>query len=465
MSRRIWILLFFLPLIFPVLVAFGTDYNTHSDEASHLDAFFYYESHWLPPQAGSPEIYYDAYGESRLLTGELVYPLYGKIGRLLRPVFPPETHSYRELLLPSVIDIAFPASLPISGPTGGVDLVYYQQRMDFLARQSGAPNVRLYRSLNLLLLALTLALAARARFRWPPKAMFLVLLTLPSVIYLYAYANSDAFALSVSLLTTFFIFHIHESGGLTRRRAALLGLLLGLTWASKQNFWLAGLYNLGLLVILEGNLPNLRRRAAALGLAGLVSLLPVLPYRIILPRLAGNTPAAIRHAQELYARYGLKPSSPLLPRLALAQKGYTWADLLLEMDWLKVSLLRFYASFNYDGVTVAPAVAITAGLIFAAAAALTVRTLLHASNRRHQLLYIWSVLILLLNLAASLYRSLTYDFTPLGRYLFPSLIPLAFITFGGMAFSDDVRLRRAYRIGLTLLAFLHLIAWFTLRPA
>lgn len=469
MRKSFGLILFFLPLIFPVLVAFTTAYNTHSDEASHLDAFYYYESHWLPPQAGSADIYYDAYGESRLLTGELVYPVYGKIGRVLHLVIPPETRSYRELLLPAVIDIAFPATLPISGPTGGVDLVYYQQRMDFLSRQSGAPDVRLYRSLNLLLLALTIALAARARFHWPPKVMFLTLLTLPSVIYIYGYANSDAFALSVSLLTTFFIFHIYENGGLTRRRAAVLGLLLGLTWASKQNFWLAGFYNLGLLIILEcppDAFPgSLRRLSPGLLLAGLVSLLPMLPYRVILPHLVGNTPATIRHAQELYARYGMKPSNPLLPRLALSQKGYTWLDLLLKRDWLKTSFQRLYASFNYDGVTVAPAVAIAAGLIFAAAAVLTAWMLLREGNQRYRLIYIWSVLILLLNIAASLYRSLSYDFTPLGRYLFPSLVPLTFITFGGLAFSDDVHIQRAYRVGLTLLALLHLAAWFTLQPA
>ncbi len=469
MRKKTYLLLFFLPLLFPILVAYTTEYDVHSDEANHLDAFYYYEDHWLPAKAGSPGIYYSLYGVSRIMTGELVYPLYGKIGRLLRPIFPPETRSYSDLLLPTINKFAFPSTLPFSGPTGGVDLVYYQQRMDFLQRQTGAPNVRLYRTLNLLLLGFTLWAASRLRFDWPPREMFLALLTLPSVVYIYGYANSDAFALSVSVLTVLYVFHIHAAGGLTRRRALGFGLLLGLIWASKMNFWLTGFYALGMLILLEGNAQSwkasLQRLLPFLGLAGLLSLLPMLPYRVILPRLVGNDAAAIRHAQELYARFGMKPSNPLMPRLALGQKGFTWRDLLLEMGWLQTSFRQMYASFNYTTLTVARPVVLTAGLLYSAAALLTAVILLRQGQTRHKMVYIWSALVFLLNLGASLHHSLTSDYTPLGRYLFPSLVPLAFITFGGLAFTTEARTQRTYRLALALLALLHLIAWFTLRPA
>jgi hypothetical protein len=76
-----------------------------------------------------------------------------------------------------------------------------------------------------------------------------------------------------------------------------------------------------------------------------------------------------------------------------------------------------------------------------------------------RLLIVTAPAFIALNVLASLYNSWTYDFQPQGRYLFPSLVPLA-VLLAGTVELEPRWLRTARLLGLAALYLLGLyVVW------
>src|SRR5438876_4169603 len=83
--------LFIAPIFIlaPVFVAAMIAHNSinfaHPDEDVHVDSFRWFQTHWTPPELNAPELHYSGMGWSRVYTGEIVYPIYGKLSSFFVP--------------------------------------------------------------------------------------------------------------------------------------------------------------------------------------------------------------------------------------------------------------------------------------------------------------------------------------------------------------------------------------------
>ncbi|HID02769.1 MAG TPA: hypothetical protein EYP18_06125, partial [Desulfobacterales bacterium] len=182
---------FVLALILTMAVV--SQKNIHPDEAVHISATEYYETHWLPPAVESDEIRhtYSIYGFSRLNTMEPFYFFAGKLSALLKP-----------FCLDHVLSL---------------------------------------RMFNVLLFSI-LAFLTIQNIQY--RLLFIPLLLSPQIWYIFSYVNSDAFSLFVAVLTGWQI--VQEESALNRflekKKIPLLkimglGLLFALLLLVKKPFY------------------------------------------------------------------------------------------------------------------------------------------------------------------------------------------------------------------------------------
>jgi len=136
-----------------VTMAVVSRIDSHPDEGFHVLSASYYKDHWLPPDAGNPDManyLHGHYGVSHLL------------------VFPPQ--------------ITYLVASKLVSPIANIF-------------RSFAHGLRLFQVVLFLILVLAVAL----RPRLDPAYSFFLLLT-PQLWYVFSYFNSDAFAFFVTFL-------------------------------------------------------------------------------------------------------------------------------------------------------------------------------------------------------------------------------------------------------------------------
>jgi hypothetical protein len=119
--------------------------------------------------------------------------------------------------------------------------------------------------------------------------------------------------------------------------------------------------------------------------------------------------------------------------------------MLADGQWLALTLQSFYGLYGPMAVQNPPWLYVTAGAAAAFALALAGAACLRHWRRLHPALRLCLCIapaVVALNLACALGYSLHIDFQPQGRYLFPSLIPLA-LPLAAPIFARSGRLRAA----------------------
>lgn len=384
-----------LALTLAGLMAVRTHYRAHPDEYYHVDAFRFFERHWWPPNLGSDAVIYSPQGWSRVYTGELVYLVFGKISRV-------------------------------------VQLLWSPGKWTFL----------IFRLSNVFLLLMTLMGLFFTPCRWMDlPSLGLIFVTIPQVHYLYAYANSDAFALSISvvLFVLAAVMVDRPVAGWRWSHYILLGILTGLLLTSKKPYLFSLILPYGLIGtrVWQGTRQRDRRlqRCIAKGLllAGALALVTAAPLQIVYPLTHGAFGDRAQQMREEQADEAFKPSNPTFETYHLASKGEGYWKLLTERSWLELSLKSFYGLFGYMSVRSPGWVYVLAGIVALLAASLTgyrsVLTWIELPETVRVALAL-SPVVFLLNVGASMVRSLHVGFQPQGRYLFPSLIPVAVMIAG-----------------------------------
>jgi hypothetical protein len=414
---RFQITLIFLALLLAGRLAVFTPFNGHPDEYLHVNAFVYFQNHWWPPDLGSDEVIYSRSGWSRVYNGEIVYLVFGKIGHAAQWVFGVQDNPYL-----------------------------------------------LYRSFNLVLFALTLCALFHMQTKWLSlRVIPYVLLCIPQVYYIHAYANSDAWGLSVGV----FLFLL--AAGMAREQARnwtwkqflLLGMLTGLTAASKTGFVLCLIVPLVLVTkavtdaVMRRDLPGTTRLFCRLGAALLIATLIFSPLGIVYPALQGNSKEKVEAMKELKAYEGFKPSDPSFPFYRLSQKGETYSGMLIGKEWVLISLKSFYGVYGYMTIFQPRWIYKIAAWVALFSLGMTLFSAIKNRGRLESVLKIclWlSPLILGANLFGSIYHSMHMDFQAQGRYLFPSLIPFSLLM-AGTFYLEELWIRRI-RLGMFLVLYL-----------
>jgi hypothetical protein len=409
MKRRVAVAQFGLVLFATALalaVALGTRPYAHPDELFQVEDFRYFEGRAWPPDLGADGPRYSAYGWSRVFALELSYPLLGNAGGLLQRVVPIEPWL-------------------------------------------------LYRLLNVALLPLTLAALLRARdAALPTAALACVLAALPQVLYVFGYANSDAFAVAVSVLLFAHALGLMPpaAAGWSPGEALGLGILTGLTLAVKANFAAAVLLPYALL--LPHLKAGLRRRATVAAWLMPILLLPA-PLRIVYPLTQKDGyRAGVERMMNERATPDLRPASPGRAGFMLASRGETYAGLLTRSPFLRFTVESFWGVYGHMKVFNPKAFYVLAGLLTLVNLGLTLRS---ATLRWGDLpaplktALVVAPLVVVATTAASLHRSLSYDFQPQGRYLFPCLLPVALLLTGTLRYEGPSE--RRIRLAALALAF------------
>jgi hypothetical protein len=412
-------------------IALHTASGAHPDEWGHLDAFCYFGTHWWPPPLNVEGLLYSPDGWSRVYNGEVVYLVYGKLGAWL-PLAG---------LLPSNVNERPPAPASLVPLTPRIYLPLVDRVIILRVTPACLERLTTYRVFNLALYGVTLlAILRRPRPAWV-YALGALLLAIPQVLYVYAYANSDAWGLSFGIFLVLFAVSTWEGSRPGWWQAAGLGALTGLVLLSKSPFWV--LIPLAYLIAGAGILRRAPRPghmawrdAAVLLLIWVgVTAAVALPLKVVYPLTQGDYAGKALQMREERARWDFAPSNPIWTGYLLAKKGASFTEVAGRRAWWLDSLYSFYGKFGYMTI-VSPAWAYrTAGALVTLGVLTTLGFLLLAWKRVPaftRLLVAASPLFICLNLLASLYNSWTYDFQPQGRYLFPSLIPLAILLAGTM---------------------------------
>jgi hypothetical protein len=158
----------------------------------------------------------------------------------------------------------------------------------------------------------------------------------------------------------------------------------------------------------------------------------ITPLKLFYPLTQGNYgdyKKLRRAVAEKKAPEGLKPHSH--PGRKLNQKGHTYFTLLAGTPWIKCSAKSFWGMYGNFAVWNRQWIY---NIVFFIAFVLIVTTLfnlmIHKPDTDFLFLIFISILVITINLIASLRYSLYTDFQPQGRYLFPSLISLSILLIG-----------------------------------
>lgn len=376
-------------------IALQTCYRAHPDEYWHVDAFRYFDNHWWPPDLGFDGLIYSPDGWSRVYNGEIVYIIYGKLGKMIQIFWKPEEGPYL-----------------------------------------------IYRLINVILFLLTLVALFFVRCRCvDPALVGLTFICIPQVHYIYAYANSDAWGLSVGVFL--FLLAAIMTDGLVQSwswgKFGLLGGLTGLILASKTPYLLSLLLPYSLITmrvvhaVQQGEVSPIQWLGRRLIVVGLVVVTIAAPLKIVYPMTQGDFSSAVERMRESKARNGFRPSNPTYATYHLASRGETYFDMLTKRPWVDWSLKSFYGTFGYMNVWNPPWIYQMAGFSALLGLCLTVFGAVRHWRKLHDGLracLILSPIFVIVNVCASLYHSLHFDFQPQGRYLFPSLIAVSLMLTG-----------------------------------
>ncbi len=395
-------------------IAILTPYNAHPDEYTHVDAFKYFETNWWPPDLGSGKLVYSPYGQSHVYTGEIVYFIYGKIGRVIN-------HFLQ------------------------TDNIHYL----------------VYRFINILLFMVTLSLL----FFSPCKSIktipiAFVFLCVPQVAYIYSYANYDGWAVSSTVFVFVWAIIMAESASIPWSWSAtgILGVFTGFIFASRQPDIL-GLaipyFILGVQAVrnAKGN-KILTKYAFRLIIALVIGFCLSSPLKLIYRHSQGDFQIAYEQMREEKAQKPFKPSTKSFPFYHLAEKGETYRHMLIDRKWLALSYMSFYGGYGYLNLWNPPWIYWLAGILSIMSVFLTLYTFIRKwinINRLVKWSLILSPIIFIINIGASIYHSMHIDFQAQGRYLFCALIPISILFVGTVDFES--RKIKIVRVGIFIVLY------------
>lgn len=287
-----------------------------------------------------------------------------------------------------------------------------------------------------LCVAATVWLALRIGRLWFPdspalqRCTGLFVAAIPQVTHIGSYVNSDAFTLFATSLVLYLASRGILEGWRTRMPAALGGAL-GLVLLSRLNGY--AVVPAAALLVLLAQAPSWRVRVQRLALTGAVAVLVsgwwflwnlwVYHGDLFAARLTDQTWRQLAPLWRSLADTGM-------PLVAMAGYLYFWARLFSS----------FWAVFGYSNVPLHPALyflPMVLTLVLVASSAWSVAHLGHAVLRQQALApRVWLLAVyagLLGSLVlATMWWCWKVDFQPLGRYLFPALLPSTILVFEGM---------------------------------
>jgi len=267
----------------------------------------------------------------------------------------------------------------------------------------------------------------------------LILLCIPQVLYIYAYANSDAWGLSISIFLFIFLLTTKAKIG-SQRYAIVLALLVGLLLLSKESFWVSLSWG-GVLVgaqYFQQQKQNALKLSfgqmtTSLVIFFIIVFLIIAPLKLIYPLTQGDWDTKVEEMKEIRSAIDAKPSNITRPGYHLAARHEPITVIILNRYWFEASMKSFYGVFGYFTVILPDWIYVVALAILVLNMGMTIGM---AWSKWSLLTLVTKALIIcapfsiLLNIAASIYSSWTYDFQPQGRYLFSSIIPLAVLLAG-----------------------------------
>jgi uncharacterized membrane protein len=404
-----------IALALSIGIAVFTHYNTHPDEAMHLDAFHYFEGRFWPPDVGSELVLYSRHGVSRVYKGELVYILYGNLAYLLKNIF-------------------------------NFNITYV--------------TYRLFNTAIFIIMIAVLLFAKGLPLRL--QRLGLVFLAIPQTYYLFSYANSDAWPIFLSVLIFLCVLRrINTALPAWKIRDILwLGILTGLITVSKSNFMLCLI--LPYALIAHGAIKNRNQVHPAtfvkwLRTALLIAIPVVLvyaPLKWLYPWTQGDFKTKLRAVKEQKAAEGFKAGNPYAFGVHMHEKGFTYLRLTKETFWFSTTFKSFWGVYGYMN-SWSPAwiymmVAFSVILLW-------IMTLMSAlsdaspAKNLSLLFLIVSACVCVMNVWASLYYSLYIDFQAQGRYLFPALIPVSILLLG--PFSSEHKFFEKIRFSIFILVY------------
>lgn len=380
-------ILIFVLLALSFRVAFYSSLNSvHPDEANHLDAGRYYKSHWKLAAIDDPDIKpsRSIFGVSYLDEPEVGYYIAGKFARLLESIVSPDTLNFRIF--------------------------------------------------HLILLILSIGIIFWNRL---PNSLLIPLLT-PQVWYVFSYFNGDAFPLFLSLCCVFVVrrfWGVLQNENVTSSittLSILLGSFTGLLLVSKKNylfflFFLMIVLLWQLFVIKDAQQNKLFRKFITQ--SALVSLSLYLVVTIVdLSRNGIDRNAKLASIVEHSAGVPFKRSTPLSESyfaLWLKDKGVAFEELFTVWKWHKSFYQSFVGQYGYMSVIMSERYY----RIFKIVLLSILAFVLVQSVRKIEtsVVFISFTLCLTMLIAATLYRSWTFDFQAQGRYLFPALSMLGIV--------------------------------------
>lgn len=409
--RVVWVLLRVGLVVAAVFMAGSIAWNSrptvHPDEMMHVDAFRYFETAWGRPAPGSDLVRYSNYGWSRVFTGEVVYEVYGKIGRVVKAVYSPAQ--------------------------GWADVFALQAY-----RQGEAQAVyRLYRLINVGLLAVTLAWLMFARCRWfPPWVLAVTVLAIPQCVYIYGYANSDGWGLSACLLLFVASAQLAERrpDQWTWRRVMVWAGLVVCLLLSKTGFVIGivlPLVVIGVSLLLQR--PGWKWAAVRVLLPLVAAYCIAAAYQPYIRPFAGKYRAAVRAAKEIKADPEYRGEVPQHWGSNLFGKGYDLQRMLNHVPWMRSNFTSFYSRFGgWDVYHPQWTFEWAMMLLWAGIGASMVGRLIWSRGWCDWLCTAVGPLVGGVSFLATLWHSLHIDYQPQGRYLFACVVPLAFWWCGGM---------------------------------
>lgn len=382
--------------IIALLIIVFTGFDRHPDERAHFEAFEYFKIHWWPADIGTEGIYHSDRGWSRVYNGEIAYLLYGKMAC---PLHLFKIESSRLYLL-------------------------------------------LYRSINLILWVSLLWLLLHFRNDLiDTRPFFFMMLCIPQVTYLFSYANTDAFALAVAIFLFLLVLKLIEIDTeiWSWKQVFLMGMLLGFMLISKVPFILSlGLPALYMMMKFRMEWKRQKRKILPVlikkfAVMALLAIAIAAPFQFIFPKSQGDYKEKKLQCNEKFAQPGFKPSNPSYPTYLLAEKGVTLYQMLTQYPWFKWTFYSYYGFFGYMRYRLPDLLYGTALLGFLLLFSLTlifaVKHWKEISPLIKASLYL-SPLLILLNMILSVRYSLTVDFQPQGRYLYPTLLNVFFLLTG-----------------------------------
>ncbi|MCI9133885.1 MAG: DUF2142 domain-containing protein [Lachnospiraceae bacterium] len=372
-----------------VYVGLRSPFWLNPDEYDTRSAILYYGTHWAPPDIRSEDVgsSYSVYGMSRHFELNTFYFWAGKLGSLF------------------------------SDPTLQV------------------------RAFSLLILGIMAVLILKNIRNY--TALSCVLLLTPQVWYLFSYATSDALDLFVGFLCLYQL--IRQESLLNRMLAQpftfrqapgylLMAYLFVHVFWSKPSFFTILIFLFLILLIRLFEKQGKERKILFqkyLALAGLTLAIFVVRYLITdYPYYGLEKMQVIAEVTERHAQYSYKPSTPpqlQAPSKGLCSKGVTLGEFFRNYEFNKSLFRTLSGFFGCYAFGAEDWYYVVMGILYLALFVCLVYYFQRMKNRQKWLEFAAVCFTLAVQYALVVFNAYVVDFQPQGRYLFPSLLFVAYL--------------------------------------